>query len=241
MGREVKRVPVGFDWPLNKVWSGYLMPDTMDLPTCGDCAGDGYTPEARAIANTFYSFQTGDSRLSWSDKIGQAEVDNLLAEGRLKTWQGGRWQSLPLTAAQVNRSNRDGGALAAYGHDAINQHILVRFRCERLGIEVRCATCHGHGDIGTDEQRAAIDEWERTEPPTGEGWQVWETVSEGSPITPVFATREELVGHLVSVMGWRPDAAETFTSDGWAPSLVMAGGQVMKGAEDADRIAAALG
>jgi hypothetical protein len=75
----------------------------------------------------------------------------------------------------------------------------------------------------------------------GAGWQVWETVSEGSPITPVFATREELVGHLVSVMGWRPDAAETFTSDGWAPSLVMAGGQVMKGAEDADRIAAALG
>jgi ribonucleoside-diphosphate reductase alpha chain len=87
MSREVKRVPVGFDWPLNKVWSGYLMPDTMDLPTCGDCAGDGYTPEARAIAKSFYSFQTGDSRLSWSDKIGQAEVDNLLAEGRLKTWQ----------------------------------------------------------------------------------------------------------------------------------------------------------
>lgn len=25
MGREVRRVPVDFDWPINKVWKGYLI------------------------------------------------------------------------------------------------------------------------------------------------------------------------------------------------------------------------
>lgn len=30
------------------------------------------------------------------------------------------------------------------------------------------------------------------EPPTGEGFQLWETVSEGSPISPVFESLEEL-------------------------------------------------
>jgi len=39
--------------------------------------------------------------------------------------------------------------------------------------------------------------WKPTEPPAGPGWQLWETVTEGSPITPVFATQEGLVQHLV--------------------------------------------
>lgn len=30
------------------------------------------------------------------------------------------------------------------------------------------------------------------EPPRGEGWQLWETTSEGSPTSPVFKTAEEL-------------------------------------------------
>ncbi len=34
--------------------------------------------------------------------------------------------------------------------------------------------------------------WQPTEPPTGEGYQLWETVSEGSPISPVFASTEAL-------------------------------------------------
>lgn len=32
----------------------------------------------------------------------------------------------------------------------------------------------------------------RTEPPQGNGWQLWETTSEGSPASPVFATLDEL-------------------------------------------------
>lgn len=55
MSREVKRVPLDFDWPLKKVWSGYLMPDSLQGDTCklarmddprfsGGCGG-GYDGE----------------------------------------------------------------------------------------------------------------------------------------------------------------------------------------------------
>lgn len=36
------------------------------------------------------------------------------------------------------------------------------------------------------------EEWEGTDPPEGEGFQLWETTTEGSPQSPVFATLDEL-------------------------------------------------
>lgn len=66
------------------------------------------------------------------------------------------------------------------------------------------------------------------EPPTGDGWQAWETVSEGSPISPVFATADELVEWAAGPdgqlgVGGTPvsrTAARRFIADGWAPSMV---------------------
>lgn len=63
---------------------------------------------------------------------------------------------------------------------------------------------------------------ENVEPPTGDGWQLWETVSEGSPISPVFADADGLTvwmsdpdrGHE-----WVPESvARTFIEAGWAPT-----------------------
>jgi hypothetical protein len=61
-------------------------------------------------------------------------------------------------------------------------------------------------------------------------YQVYETVSEGTPVTPPFATKEELVNYLVEHGdfwdqrrrhgGWSRDNAERFVNIGWAPSLV---------------------
>src|ERR1051326_5241009 len=34
MNHEVKRVPLDFGWPLNKVWEGYLMPDSLKERPC---------------------------------------------------------------------------------------------------------------------------------------------------------------------------------------------------------------
>lgn len=64
--------------------------------------------------------------------------------------------------------------------------------------------------------------------------QVWETVSEGTPVTPPFATREELIDYLVAGGddwdrkrgrgGYSREQATAFVSAGWAPSFVVANG-----------------
>lgn len=63
-------------------------------------------------------------------------------------------------------------------------------------------------------------------------WQVYETVSEGTPVTPAFSTAEELIEYLV-INGdfwdkrrgdgpWSRKNAEAFVKDGgWAPSMVL--------------------
>lgn len=62
-------------------------------------------------------------------------------------------------------------------------------------------------------------------------YQVYETVSEGTPVTPHFATKEELIDYLVEsgdfwdqirgTGGWDRKAAEEFVSREWAPTMVM--------------------
>lgn len=59
-------------------------------------------------------------------------------------------------------------------------------------------------------------------------YQMYETVSEGTPVTPPFATKEELVNYLVANGdfwdqrrghgGWARENAERFVEAEWAPS-----------------------
>jgi len=63
-------------------------------------------------------------------------------------------------------------------------------------------------------------------------YQVYETVSEGTPVTPAFATKEELVEHLVQhgtewdERGWDRRNAEQFVEREHAPSMIIAGGVI---------------
>jgi hypothetical protein len=62
-------------------------------------------------------------------------------------------------------------------------------------------------------------------------YQVYETVSEGTPVTPPFATKEELINYLVENGdfwdqergdgGWKKENAEQFIEREWAPSLML--------------------
>lgn len=62
-------------------------------------------------------------------------------------------------------------------------------------------------------------------------YQVYETVSEGTPVTPAFATKEALINYLVekgdtwgqgrTLGGWTREVAETFVRVEFAPSLIM--------------------
>jgi len=54
------------------------------------------------------------------------------------------------------------------------------------------------------------------DPPTGEGWQLWETVSEGSPLTPVCATAEELARYCADPLhGVTIFASDTCSYEKW--------------------------
>jgi hypothetical protein len=293
MGREIKRVPADFDWPLYKVWQGYLMPDELDEEQCPDCDGSGYSDHARMLQDLWYGhlpfdpattgstpytvdtpairaraerniahspgfYGTGEASVvreaarladlfngQWGHHLNKDDVDALIAGDRLwdftRTWtKGDGWETIEpspaVTAEQVNLWSLDG-----MGHDSINCHIAIRARCEREGMPEVCGACAGHGSYEKyDGQRGEAEGWERTEPPTGDGWQEWETTSEGSPISPVFATAEELAVWMSGpdrsdryAKDWMPyPAALQFVQAGWAPTFVgSASTGVVQGAE----------
>jgi hypothetical protein len=105
MGRELKRVPLDFAWPIKTIWGGYVNPYYSQAIKCPDCQGRG--------------------------RDRQSQVD--------------------------------------------------------------CKLCDGEGELWhSPEARARRESWKEEPPPVGEGFQLWETTSEGSPVSPVFATLEEL-------------------------------------------------
>jgi hypothetical protein len=106
--------------------------------------------------------------------------------------------------------------------------------CDEKGKTINdkeCPLCYGSGKV------API-----LEPPYGQGWQMWEDTSEGSPISPVFKTAKQLAKWLednnASAMG-----SQTATASQWmamikaksAPSGVMIGGKFMNGVEACDK------
>ena len=127
MGREIKRVPMDFDWPIGKVWTLYLISTCVEsnYATCEDCR----------------------------------------------------------KAAKIK-------GLEFHNHN-----------CPKFNLD----------------------------PPTGNGYQLWETTSEGSPLSPVFETPEELAEWLeannASSFGSMTCSydqwLEFIKGPGWAPSAIM--------------------
>ncbi len=279
MGRELRRVPLDFDWPINKIWDGFENP--LHIATkCGVCDGSGSSGPARRLKDTWYGnapfrpedrgstpFLTTDEVIvaratsnvtrspeyygrgeqaierearrlcglfngQWSHHLNDDDVYALIVEGRLfdftHCWspKKHRWQPrvpfvLP-TAREVNA-----WSLCGFGHDLINQWICVRAECKRVGVPHECLVCKGEGEHWPSAAaKQAYEDWQPTPPPTGEGFQMWQTVSEGSPISPVFATARELADYLVA----NPYGIDKGTTaeqwlkfiegPGWAPSMM---------------------
>lgn len=287
MGREIKRVPANFDWPLNKVWKGFINPYYSCCDACPECGrynsytrrterGDGLTPAAREIADGFYDFGWEGPYPSpnrWADKLTQEEVNLLVDEHRLhdfRPWlrkyddEGNflEWErrlnddGTPFypTAEAVNAWERSRGM----GHDALNRWILIEHRWKKAGLTedlTKCHLCKGEGNLWPDPQdkiryeNFAADNpdpslgeaW--SEPPEGEWWQVWETVSEGSPVTPAFETPEELIDYLVENGdgGYGPapsrEAASRFVlGSGWVPSGMVGPNGMITGVQQSEHL-----
>jgi hypothetical protein len=87
----------------------------------------------------------------WNDKITQDEVNALVKEKRL---QAG------VTADEVNAAQEHSWG-DSMKHDAISRQILIRRRCERLGVPVTCLACEGSGRISVarDKTRLVLTLW----------------------------------------------------------------------------------
>ena len=276
MGREIRRVPADFNWPLDQVWEGFLSPDKFDETPCPDCES-GYSPQAQNLYDLWYGkipfdpattgstpwqhdspgvrafaernvsnapgfYGTGEAAIvreaqrladhfnnGWLHHLSQDDVDALVAGGRLYDFthtvvpgEGWKPKDPPVkpTAAEVNE-----WSVRGMGHDSINAMVAIRARCEREGIDDTCPTCMGHAGLEKYEgQRAEAEAWEPTGPPKGDGWQLWETVSEGSPVSPVFPTADELAVWMSDPERgdrWVPqEVAARFIAEGWAPSFI---------------------
>jgi hypothetical protein len=76
----------------------------------------------------------------------------------------------------------------------LDRRILIKARADLLGFMGYCEACGGKGELPHFNITAGRkhEDWRPSEPPDGVGWQLWETVSEGSPLSPVFESPVEL-------------------------------------------------
>lgn len=219
---------------LKDLWYGYApfnpedrgsVPFTPGHPAIQHLAlrNRGGRHEAERLCNHFNG--------SWMYHVNADDVAALVEANRLHdfthTWTKGEgWKPkdpayIP-TPQEVNE-----WSIRGFGHDCINQWVVIEAECKRLGVPTQCEHCQGESETWpSEEAKKAYDGWTRTEPPTGDGYQIWETVSEGSPISPVFATPEELASHMAGTR-WGADKGTPYETwlafingPGWAPSLV---------------------
>ncbi len=66
-------------------------------------------------------------------------------------------------------------------------------------------------------------------------YQVYETVSEGTPVSPVFADLESLIAWLIE-QGHSEHAARTFAEKRWAPSMMMSASGITMGIDVFDEM-----
>lgn len=200
MSREIKRVPLDFDWPIGRVWDGYICEyDSHKCPAC-----------RAGWSGAYWAISEHVNRLMW-------DTDNLRKYpeyAKLTEWLCGR-----------------SGLRSGLGHDSMDAWAAVDKLATLANLPddwERCPVCNGSGLAPGYKELA--DAWEKTEPPEGDGWQVWETVSDGSPVSPVFATSEELVAWLMA-QGTSETAARNFIESKWCPSALVVDGRWYEGIE----------
>jgi hypothetical protein len=192
MSRNLKRVPLDFAAPLHEIWEGYLNPYKVE--DCHLCDGNGHSPEYRALENQWFSWDKEEwiwisNHQRYNNKalqyhLEQADIDILWEENRLR-----EYKEKP-SVKEINEVY----AHRLFGHDAINRWLVIKHRLEQQNLPYKCAHCNGSGAHDPAQLKQA-ESWEPIEPPQGEGYQLWEDCTEGSPISPVFSTLDDLCAY----------------------------------------------
>lgn len=195
MGRQLKRVALDFNYPLNKTWEGFLNPHYKKCPHCEN----GYTQARERLQNLVSLIM-----LSGSDSL---EGKNHPYFDHIQKFVYG-FNSIPSKdMAELTTGLAGRECSRPFGHDACDRWSAEKKIIEAAGLDADkwgiCPYCNGEA-IDADIKEA-YEAWQKYEPPTGEGYQLWENTSEGSPQSPVFKTLDELCG-------WCADNATTFGS-----------------------------
>ena len=81
-------------------------------------------------------------------------------------------------------------SIRGFGHDSTNAWLCVKAKAARLGFETQCEECGGGGRIWESEEIEQLsDSWEFTEPPTGDGYQLW---GDDGPLSRVYDNLDDL-------------------------------------------------
>ena len=181
MGRDIKRVPMDFDWEIGKKWDGYLNPYYVECPDCKGCGATTALNRLNDLVNLIM--------LSGSDSLrGSNHPYFYNMEGLYHGDDGCPGKEMAeLTQGLSGRKS------SGFGHDSCDRYTAVKKIINAAGLSEEwgwCKKCNGDGIH--PEYKERYETWEEHHPPIGEGWQMWETISEGSPISPVFKTPEEL-------------------------------------------------
>lgn len=238
MGRKIKRVPLDFNWPLNKVWEGFLNPHYKKCPEEGKTCFHGNTAAGmwlEAIVRLLTVAGENGKRgkhnpsMIWPHPYLQEMPTAPRFEGALIN---------PTPELGMLTELLAGRQMSFIGHDSIDVYGICRKIQEAADLPETwgvCPVCEGHA---TDPKcREAAEAWEPVEPPTGPGLQLWETVSEGSPISPVFAAEEDsFADYLVIDQGYSRESVKEFIKGGWAPSGAIVNGVMYKDIESLKKI-----
>lgn len=297
---EIRRVPVGFDWPINKIWAGFVNPHYKRCPTCADGDSGGSSNSQRLDAFMRYialavtaSLRRPDNfepRVDWShltEPVDRWPFENLDpvavfatltgqtisdADARIIRCCAGTEPAEHHYRAQLARWDADRRVVIDahgpmyYPHpylceagigdpgttfcklvEALPGFKLDAFQCETweaekaimalAGVTIEgwydCQTCGGEG-IDPDSLEA-YNTWEKSNPPAGPAYQLWETVSDGSPQSPAFEAPEALAAWLANNFKHERQSADRWlkfiAGPGWAPSMVVSDGRAMGGVD----------
>lgn len=228
MSREVRRVPIGWKHPVeyNPHWEFQAStPFGRSQP-----ASRLHGPTERFVPLYGESFTAAHEK--WVREKAQWEAGQhehlqfLLKYHSVDGWVGHDGRREEPKPYQVYAE--DGNTVVRAFFPTTVQEILEVYPYSEYAGETTPETYFPDWDVPEDEL----------------GWCLYETVTEGTPVTPVFASPEELIEHLATVgQDWdqkplRRSSAEALVHAGWMPSAMTVGGTLLKGAEDADLIEA---